>query len=166
VLTLQEDEEQTESLLTRPSVFTRDENGDHYVIDSIQRRVAVFDRNGRYDLSFGSSGQGPGEFSYLMLQYLRDGVISIWDYANSRTTRYLTNGTLRDIIPEPLDFEYVPRGLWRTESGGMVVMRPFIVGSDSTSVTVAFYDDHGQATAMIESPRLLSSVQLMNPMLN
>ncbi len=162
VLTLQEDEARAESLLSRPSVFTRDENGDHYVIDSAQKRIVVFDREGRYARCFGRRGEGPGEFRYMMLQYVRGGIVSIWDYMTGRLTRLHTDGTLHDIVRKPLDFEYVPRGVWRTDENGLVVMRPFLVGSDSTSVTVASYDAGDRLIATLQSPELFDTVHLMS----
>ncbi len=98
LVTLRGDDSVPESLLPRPGDFTSDENGQYYVIDSRDRKVAVFNSVGRYVRSFGRQGSGPGEFRLMRLQSLRDGVVSIFDSSQQRTTRIRTDGILLEVL--------------------------------------------------------------------
>lgn len=163
ILTLKEDPENDESLLSHPLVFTRDETGMYYVLDTSQRRIAVFDNSGRFVRSIGRRGHGPGEFATSALQYVRNGVISILDWQLSRVTRFSTGGQLIDIVQKPPDFTYVPRGILHTGNGGLMVFQPFIVGSCSTRVKVCTYRADGRLLATIESPRIRDKTELQDP---
>ncbi len=163
VLTLQENPEVVESLLSRPGVLTRDEEGNYYVVDMQQKRIAVFDASGTYVRSIGRSGQGPGEFIWPILQYVRDGIISVWDWRTSRETRFRTSGELLDTTQKPVDFSYIPRGLFRLESGGIMVFQPFMVETCSTRVKVSTYAADGQQTAELESPLLTDRTFIVDP---
>jgi hypothetical protein len=61
-------------------------------------KVAVFDGTGRYVRSFGRQGSGPGDFRSMQLQSLRDGIISIFDSVQQRTTRFRVDGTLLEVV--------------------------------------------------------------------
>jgi len=101
VLELKQDPDHPESLIYLPSEITRDEQGYYYVIDSGDRRIAVFDNKGHYSHSIGRRGNGPGEFNYLQLQSVRGGVISMFDRVLRRITRFRTDGTFIDITRTP-----------------------------------------------------------------
>ena len=47
----------------RPKMIEIDKSEKHYIIDSFNYRVQVFDSNGRFLYTIGREGQGPGEFS-------------------------------------------------------------------------------------------------------
>ncbi|MFH1933534.1 MAG: 6-bladed beta-propeller [Pseudomonadota bacterium] len=51
-----------EYLFVSPVDLDIDRNGNIYVLDSGDCKIKVFDSNGNYTFSFGSKGQGPGEF--------------------------------------------------------------------------------------------------------
>ena len=101
MLELKQDPDQPGSIIYMPSEITRDEQGYYYVIDSGDRRIAVFDNEGYYSHSIGRRGGGPGEFNYLQLQSVRGGVISIFDRVLRRITRFQTDGTLIDVTSTP-----------------------------------------------------------------
>ncbi len=96
-VTLRGDDSVPESLLPRPGDFTSDGNGQFYVIDTRDCKVAVFNRAGIYIRSFGQKGNGPGDFILMRLQSLRDGVISIFDSSQQRTSLFKTDGMLIDV---------------------------------------------------------------------
>jgi DNA-binding beta-propeller fold protein YncE len=50
--------------LNQPHYLAVADNGDIYVADSGNNAVEVFDRNGKYQFSFGTEGKGPGQFSF------------------------------------------------------------------------------------------------------
>jgi hypothetical protein len=104
VLTLKEDEREA-SMLLRPEAVHMDARGYYYVEDPRAGRIAVFDAEGVYDHDIGRPGQGPGELQYGAVQRARDGVVSVWDGSQSRTTRFRTDGTLIDVTTLPLEMQ-------------------------------------------------------------
>lgn len=99
ILTLKGNPEIEESMLFRSGQFTVDRDGNFFICS--ENRIAVFDKEGSYVRSFGREGNGPGEFRRMRLQYLHDGIISIYDSRVRRTTHYQTNGELKDVVSPP-----------------------------------------------------------------
>ncbi len=87
LVTLEGDDAVPESLLPRPGDFT-----------TRDLKVAVFNSAGRYLRSFGQRGGGPGDFMSMRLQSLRNGIISIFDSNQQRTSRMRTDGTLIEVL--------------------------------------------------------------------
>lgn len=98
LVTLRGDDSVPESLLLRPGDFTVDESNHYYVLDTRDCKVAVFNSAGQYVQSFGRRGSGPGDFTLMRLQSFRDGIISIFDSSQQRTTHYNTDGTLNKMF--------------------------------------------------------------------
>jgi hypothetical protein len=60
--------------------FTVDDEGNVYVLDWREKTVRKFDSQGKFLLSFGRSGQGPGEFSSpTEIRYLPDGHLLVFE---------------------------------------------------------------------------------------
>jgi len=103
-LTLVQDIGNEESLLYQPSDFARGGDGNYYVADSGNSRIAVFDVDGQFLYGFGRSGQGPGEFSSgqfsnrLLLQAPFDVEIQVFDPEAQRTQRFAFDGTLIEAV--------------------------------------------------------------------
>ena len=92
VLTLAQNEEIEESLLFQPIHFLMDEEGRYYVLDYGNKRIAVFNQDGKYSHSIGRVGQGPGEFQFPWLLSVRDGYVTILDSRLRRTSIFDYNG--------------------------------------------------------------------------
>ena len=107
-----------ESLLPRPGAFSAGNDGYYYVLDTRDCKVAVFNSNGEYVRSFGAKGSGPGEFRLMKLQSLQDGVISIFDLSQQRTSRFNTDGTLIDVLKLPTGGRV--SGLELTNEGSLI----------------------------------------------
>ncbi len=97
-LSLQEDPTNPESLLYNTGQFWMDERGQFFIQDYGDNRIAVYNKYGEFVQSIGRDGDGPGEFRNFKFQYLREGVLSLWDNRHQRTTNYRTDGTLIDIL--------------------------------------------------------------------
>ena len=98
-LTLVQDLNNEESLLYEPSDFARAADGNYYVADSGNGRIAVFDPTGQYLRSIGREGQGPGEFSdSFELQAPFDVEIQAFDSDAQRTQRFAFDGTFIDSV--------------------------------------------------------------------
>jgi hypothetical protein len=102
VLVLEEDPENGESLLYGPSHFFMSKDDYFFVADISDRRIAVFNSEGQYSHAFGRDGSGPGEFRQMVIQSVHNGIVSIWDFAQRRTTRFRTDGRLLDVTPLPI----------------------------------------------------------------
>ncbi len=96
VVTLQEDDRE-ESLLFNPAGFTTDESGYFYVSDTGNQRIAVFDPDGRYSHSIGRDGRGPGEFQTPRIEEIKDEILTAYDLAQQRISRFQTDGTFIDV---------------------------------------------------------------------
>ncbi len=70
-----------------------DDNGDLYVLDVGNSRVQKFDKNGRYVMTIGSQGQGPGELlnpSGMIID--KDNILHILNSGNLRIEKFDLNG--------------------------------------------------------------------------
>jgi len=101
VLRLKQDPSNVESLLHQPGQFTRGSDGNYYVIDSGNHRVAVFNDQGEHVRSFGSEGGGPGAYRHLGFQGLHDDVLHIQDVRMRRTTRLHLDGSVTEVLTRP-----------------------------------------------------------------
>jgi len=101
VVQLNQDPAQEESILFRPHKFTRGSDGNFYVIDSGNHRVAVFNEHGEYVRSFGSEGAGPGAYRRMRFQGLYGNILHILDSDLRRTTLVHLDGTVIDVLTMP-----------------------------------------------------------------
>jgi len=92
VLWLNQDYDRPESLLNRAGATELGDDGCYYVTDFGDQRIAVFDRDGEYSHSIGREGEGPGEFRYPSILWIRDGQIAVYDQGLSRTLIFETSG--------------------------------------------------------------------------
>ena len=73
----------------RTSAATIDTNNLVYVSEWFNHRVSVFTSEGRFVVSFGREGQGPGEFNYLCGLAVDDsGVVYVCDTDNNRVVLF------------------------------------------------------------------------------
>jgi hypothetical protein len=98
---LGQDESQPESLLNVNSGYLMDEDGLIFVFDAADCRIAVFDQNGKYLRDFGRKGAGPGEFNHIQLQWMKDGIIAVYDPFLFRVSTITTEGRLLDTFTRP-----------------------------------------------------------------
>lgn len=78
----------SEYVLGRIEDVAVDTQGRIYILDSSNKLVRVFDRAGRFLLSFGSPGQGPGEFTQVSGFEVRDSTIFVVDLAAVHVFRW------------------------------------------------------------------------------
>jgi len=73
--------------------FNTDEDGNFYVSDADAHRIQKYDPDGKYLLSFGREGQGPGEFGSLsFIGFDKDNNIYINDVQNNRISFFDKEG--------------------------------------------------------------------------
>jgi len=93
IVRLEQDESNEESILYRATQYLMGEDGNYYVNDRGNVRIAVFGTDGKYLRSFGRDGDGPGEFRFPRLLWIRDDNLAVFDSRNRRTSLFHVNGT-------------------------------------------------------------------------
>lgn len=72
-----------------------DADGGIYVLDGVERSIAVFAADGTPIRTIGRGGEGPGEFSrYVNGLIVRGDTLLVPDWANRRMSRFALDGTL------------------------------------------------------------------------
>lgn len=80
----------------KPRCVTRDEKGNIYLLDSGNYRIQVFDNEGKFRLSFGKKGEGPGEFLAMnIIKYLNDQKLYVIDNRLRRISIFEANGNFK-----------------------------------------------------------------------
>ncbi len=109
MLTIPQERVKKRARLSDPTVFTMDEDGFIYVVDSGKHRVAVFDPEGKFVRDFGKEGEESGEFMTPILQSVEGGIVTIYDMQIDRVTRFTTDGALIDTTSVPMfRFPFTP----------------------------------------------------------
>ncbi|MFC1629211.1 6-bladed beta-propeller [Gemmatimonadota bacterium] len=157
IVTLQEDERE-ESLLFNPAGFIMDELGFFYVLDTGNRRIAVFDPDGHYSHSIGGPGRGPGEFQTVRIESIKGDTLTVHDLMLQRISRFQTDGTLIDTyrlrsegmqislskcVMMPGDLQ-LQMGVHADQNDGM--------GAENMQIQVIAYDVSGDTTWSIQTP--------------
>ncbi|MFC1559418.1 6-bladed beta-propeller [Gemmatimonadota bacterium] len=98
---LDQDESREETLLGDAGSPCLDAEGNVYVGDSQNNRIAVFDNQGHYLRSFGREGSGSGEFRVLSLRGIIDGQVVVSDFQNWRLSIFTTEGEFLRSVAYP-----------------------------------------------------------------
>ena len=159
-LRLKADPDNEESLLFRPRNLIQDKDGQYFVNDSGNYRIAVFDPDGNFVRGIGRSGEGPGEFQSVSSISVDAGVLHIFDSRSLRLTRYRTDGSLIEVISlnqtaQALQIDFLHTAIPIT-GGGIILIGQ---GSESTSEYVyswrgvAVLDSSLEVEWQAETPR-------------
>jgi DNA-binding beta-propeller fold protein YncE len=88
--------------LNKPSDVSVSQSGLIYVVDGVNNKIKIFDRNGRFVSSFGNKGSGRGEFSQPLGIDIDDSdKIYIADSGNQRVQIFATTGNFITEIKLP-----------------------------------------------------------------
>ncbi len=80
-----------------------DAAGNLFVMDRTNSRIVVFDANGQFLRSMGSSGGGPGEFqSPASFSVSPDGAVAVFDFGKGNLVRFDAEGGIEVEQPFPL----------------------------------------------------------------
>jgi hypothetical protein len=132
--------------------FNTDDAGNFYVADSDSHRIQKYDPEGKYLLTIGREGQGPGEFRWLSIpRFDTDNNIYITDWPNRRISFFDKNGQyLRQIrMQERYQNIYInSKGLiiaykWQMAREGNVQKQTFLYGlfDDKFNLAVELFKD-------------------------
>ena len=90
--------ENDDNVLAGPAFMEMDEQGHFYVSDVTLNTILKFSPSGKYLLSIGESGQGPGEFTMMYQFCIANGRIYLNDQANRRLQIMSTEGAFIDLF--------------------------------------------------------------------
>jgi hypothetical protein len=87
--------------------FNTDDKGNFYVSDIDNKRIQKYDPQGKYLLTIGRAGQGPGEFDFLTtVRFDKDNNLYVYDFGNQRISFFNRNGKfLRQINTQRMSFD-------------------------------------------------------------
>ncbi len=95
------EDERDASILWRPRTPSVNKDGNMFVPESGDDRIAVFDSQGKYIYDIGHSGEGPGEFRSISIQEILNDQIHIFDRINRRLNIFKLDGELIRVLPLP-----------------------------------------------------------------
>ena len=117
--------------------FNTDDEGNFYVADYDNTRILKYDPEGKYLLSFGREGQGPGEFQNLTVpRFDKDNNLYIADTTNRRISffdrdgNYLRQITVKERYIDPFvnSKGFIVTNKWEMNQQGNVQKRIFCYG--------------------------------------
>ena len=154
ILTLQQDETIEESLLAASTFAIRTGSGQYAVLDEarFEKRIVLYDENGRFLRTFGRMGNGPGEFLTMVFQRFTREVIHVYDWNQRRLVLFNLDGTLLESIQSPLSFTGIASNIYKTEEDQLIVIQLDFVARESTRARFSVYDSDGNVMAQYEGP--------------
>jgi hypothetical protein len=88
--------------------FNTDDEGNFYVSDVNNYRIQKYDVKGKYSLTIGRKGQGPGEFESLSIpRFNKDNSLFVFDWRNRRISFFDYDGNLLKEISTQIGLGYV-----------------------------------------------------------
>jgi hypothetical protein len=126
--------------------FTVDDEGCVYVLDWRAKEVRKFDPKGKYLLSFGREGQGPGEFSSPEeIRFLSSGQIMVFEGESQRFSRFSRSGQL----VKSGRFQKLMYSPYFGFSNGSILATQVLRDSNKTCFTTGLYDEKGELMASL-----------------
>ncbi|MGE5376226.1 MAG: hypothetical protein ACM3XO_14305, partial [Bacteroidota bacterium] len=113
-----------------PRGIAVDKNGHVYVADTGNKRIVVFDSDGKYLTDFGSAGFDPGQFDEPVgVAVGNDGVVYVTDTWNQRVQTFM---------PSPDGLSYTPLAQWDVNAwfGQSLENKPFIAVDGNNHVFI------------------------------
>jgi len=104
-----------EALFFRPLAIVAGPDGRMFVADRGDNRVAMFAPDGDYLGSFGSEGQGPGEFGSIFGMAISGNRILVDDYGNNRLSVWTLDGEL--VADRPFEDRHILQQMEGMEDG-------------------------------------------------
>ncbi len=98
VFELIESEQDENYLFWDPASFDIDEKGNIFIADTRNSRIQKFDNKGKYSITIGQKGEGPGEFIYPANIRISDNKIFVFDIGNARISQFSLEGIFIDSV--------------------------------------------------------------------
>ncbi|MBN1969296.1 MAG: 6-bladed beta-propeller [Candidatus Delongbacteria bacterium] len=87
-----EDVADTNSMFLQPLAVDTDKNGNIYILDRKINSVLKYDDNGKYIMTFGGTGNGPGELQLPIAMVTREDTVFVNDLGSRKVNKYYRNG--------------------------------------------------------------------------
>jgi hypothetical protein len=124
--------------------YTVDDKGNVYVLDCRQYTVKKFDNRGKYMLSFGRRGQGPGEFVHpVEVKFLPNGRIVVFELESQKFSCFSTEGHF--IASKRFQGRIYPP-YFGLSSGNFIATR-IIYEDDKTTVITGLFNNNSKMLA-------------------
>ncbi len=121
--------------------YTVDDKGNVYVLDCRQYTVKKFDNSGKYMLSFGRRGPGPGEFLHpIEVKFLPNGRIVVFELESQKFSYFSREGHF--ISSKRFQGRMYPQ-YYGLSSGNFIATR-IIYGDDKTTVITGLFNDNSK----------------------
>ncbi|MFC1543674.1 6-bladed beta-propeller [Gemmatimonadota bacterium] len=136
VVSVEQDEDIPESLLSAPDTFLPGPGGTLLVADMFEARVVVFDAEGRFVRSIGGKGSGPGQFQLIDEARVEGETLVLLDRQLQRISRMDVHGALLETVSIAqlgiiTRLRELPNGRVAVFSGRSEIRDPhFLQGSD------------------------------------
>ncbi len=171
---LDQDESREETILGGARSPWLDAEGNIFVGDGLNYRIAVFDDTGHFLRSFGREGSGPGEFRIPSLRGIFEGEVSVSDVREGRLSIFTTEGEFvrsvsypRSTARPPLFFSTM--GAYPASGNRVVVIQQgFVPVGEATgsAFRAGVHTETGESLAEVISPPALPPGSFMGaPML-
>ena len=125
----------------QPSDLSLAPNGYIYLVDGVNNRVIVLDREGRVKFTFGQEGTGQGEFEHpLGIDISKEGTVYIADSGNQRVQVFDSNGNfllLFSVDSGPQERPSDPADVLVSD------LKDYIYVSDNDNHKIKVYDTRG-----------------------
>jgi len=155
ILRLEQDVSREETILYQVRQYIMCDDGNYYVNDMGNTRIAVFGADGKYIRSFGRDGDGPGEFRYPNILWISGDILAVFDSRNRRTTLFNLDGTVLKICSHTGGTsvsEIHPISQERQVIVGRE-MTPFLPGEEVTrTAVITITDAAGDTTCTLTGP--------------
>lgn len=125
-----------------------DKDGNIYVLDRGNHRIQKYDKNGRYLLTIGSKGQGPGEFQNPSGIYIdSNGDIYVNDY--QRISIFDEKDIFRNTISIDTNIYF-----WAITKGGNILAQTFFIDRErlTRTIDVSLFDSKGKRKTIVSYP--------------
>ncbi len=151
----------------QPSDVAVAPNGNYYLVDGVNHRVAVIDAEGNMVSAFGSPGQGPGEFQLPLGIDIAQGRVYIADSGNRRIQVFDLNGKYRSQFDVPTAAGEKPADPVDVLASGLK-NRIYVVDNDNHKIKVfdqqgrfqTAWGGYGEANGQFRYPAMLAKNSL------
>ncbi len=165
VLEVKQNQQNPESLLSRPYPFVTDKDDNIFVPDPFNHRIAVYDPMGQYLRHFGRAGEGPTDFQFPRIHAIKNNIITVFDSQLGRSFLYSTEGELLEVITMPGGYSRALEALFLLpETDNLLAFRRYQDVEQDNGVwryiSVVVMDKSGNALKTIETESALENYEV------
>lgn len=124
--------------LYNPSDIIKDKDKNYFILDAGNFKIKKYDHDGRFLLSFGNKGQGPGEFEYAgQIVLNNENRLLVVDGVSKRINIFDTDGNFIDLVRIS---DYDQPGMFAL-SNGNYVLSSFVTSDKANKKILHIFDN-------------------------